>query len=48
LLDHLKREAPQVGTEISTSKDLGPETEAVLRAAIKDFKASWSVDVGIA
>ncbi len=48
LLDHLKREAPQVGVEIVTSKDLSPETEAVLRAAIKDFRASWSTDAGLA
>ncbi len=47
LLAQLKRDNPEIGLEIATSKDLSGETEAALRGAIEVFKESWSTDAGI-
>jgi F-type H+-transporting ATPase subunit alpha len=45
LLEHLKREHPEIGTEIVQSGDLDSETEAKLRQAIEDFKRGWLAEV---
>jgi F-type H+-transporting ATPase subunit alpha len=44
LRDFLHREHPDIGAEITTSKDLTPETEAMLRSAVGAFKMTWSAD----
>ena len=44
LREYLNASHPEIGAEIAASKDLGPETEARLRAAIAEFKEMWSVD----
>jgi F-type H+-transporting ATPase subunit alpha len=44
LSDFLHREHPDIGAEITTSKDLTPETEAMLRSAVGAFKMTWSAD----
>jgi F-type H+-transporting ATPase subunit alpha len=44
LSDFLHREHPDIGAGITTSKDLTPETEAMLRSAVGAFKMTWSAD----
>jgi F-type H+-transporting ATPase subunit alpha len=48
LLDHLKREHPQIGADIAKTGDLESDTEAALRRAVEDFKRSWSAELAVA
>jgi F-type H+-transporting ATPase subunit alpha len=41
LLAFLNHQHPEIGADIASSKDLRPETEEKLRAAITSFKESW-------
>jgi F-type H+/Na+-transporting ATPase subunit alpha len=44
LLEYLKREHPELGTDIVQTGDLSAETEAGLRQALEDFKRTWSAE----
>jgi len=44
LLEYLKREHPELGTDIVQTGDLSAETEAGLRQALDDFKRTWSAE----
>jgi F0F1-type ATP synthase alpha subunit len=42
LRSDLNKLHPEIGADIATVKELTPETEAKLRAAIDEFKQQWA------
>ena len=44
LRDFLSQQHPEIGTEIAETKDLSPETEEKLSAAISAFSEMWAAD----
>jgi F-type H+/Na+-transporting ATPase subunit alpha len=46
LRTYLNVNYPQIGQDIVSTKDLGPATEASLRAAIEAFKETWVAQEG--
>jgi len=45
LRSYLNTQYPEIGAEIASTKDLSPETEAKLRAAISAFKETWLAEL---